>query len=55
MVRTNIYIDENHKNFLETIDSRKLSEHIRIAINEYLDRLRAEKASASVSKITNDK
>lgn len=53
MVRTNIYLTEKQHDFLNSgIESIKASEHIRRAIDEYIQRMTAIKSSASTSSIS---
>ena len=51
----NVYLTEPQIEFLNSVDSIKLSEHIRRAIDDYVDTLRSWRACASASKIIKDK
>ena len=53
MRRMNVYLTEPQIKFLNSVDSIKLSEHIRRAIDDYVDTLRSWDACASASKIIN--
>ena len=50
MVRKNVYITPEQIEWLLLLDSVSVSEHIRRAIDEYIDRIKANNVSASASK-----
>ena len=49
MIRKDVYLTSEQASFLESQDL-SLSEHIRRAIDDYIDKLKALKVSASKSK-----
>ena len=50
MQRVNIYLKESHLQFLKELNELSASEHIRRALDQYIDKLQPVKASASLSK-----
>ena len=50
MVRKNVYFREKSVTFLKTLKTLKFSDHIRRAVDEYIDRLKQKNVSASESK-----
>ncbi len=50
MVRRSFYITLNQVNFLGNLSNITISEHVRRALDEYIDKLREDKSSASLSK-----
>ena len=50
MVKKHLYLDEEQVLYLELLDSLSLSEHVRRAIDDYIDRIKATNVSASASK-----
>jgi hypothetical protein len=48
MVRTNIYLNKNQIDFLKTLNDLSISEHIRRALDIYIDSFKI-KSSASLS------
>lgn len=53
MVRKEFYIEEDQIEFLSTLPGT-VSEHIRIAIDEYIDRKKREKLQVSESPTNNN-
>jgi len=51
MLRTNVYLTEEQRDFLRDFNKLKLAEHIRRAIDDYINKLRSNKASGSLSTI----
>lgn len=49
MIRVNFLLDESTFNFLKNLPGT-ISEHIRRAINEYIDKIKAQQISASQSE-----
>jgi len=50
MKRINLYIGEDQVSFIKNLGGLSLSEHIRRAIDAYIDELKGNKVSASQSK-----
>jgi GMP synthase PP-ATPase subunit len=50
MDRINLYISEKQLTYLKKLSDISLSEHIRKAIGEYIERLESNKVSSSPSK-----
>lgn len=50
MVRRNVYVTPSQIEFFLSLDTLTISEHIRRAIDEYIERLKITKVSASASK-----
>jgi ribosomal protein L18E len=51
MIRKNFYLSNNQYRFLRDLNDISISEHIRRAIDEYIDKKRSRKVSVSISKI----
>lgn len=49
-IRRNFYIGIQQNNFLESQKDLSVSEHIRRAIDQYIEKLTLQKTSASASK-----
>jgi len=50
MVRRNLYLTEEQVTFLESLENITLSEHIRRAVDTYIQELKGLNVSASESK-----
>ncbi len=50
MLRRNIYVSQEQTDFLKTLTNINVSEHIRRAIDEYIQKLKTTNVSASASK-----
>jgi hypothetical protein len=53
MVRRNINLEDEAFTFLSTFNSLTFSEHVRRAIDEYIDRILPTNSAFSASKIIN--
>jgi len=51
MVLKHIYVKESHITFLKSFSETTFSEHARLALDDYVERLQAKKSSASTSKV----
>jgi hypothetical protein len=51
MVRKNVFLNERQINFLLENKELNISDHIRRALDEYIDTLKSWRACASASKI----
>lgn len=53
MVRRNINFEDEQYEFLSTFNNLKFSEHVRRAVDEYIDRILPTNSAFSASKIIN--
>ena len=50
MIRKNFYMDQGQSNFLLKVGGATVSEHLRRAITEYIEKLQNKNATTSPSK-----
>ena len=54
MLRRSIYLKESQVTILNNLDEMKLSEHVRRAVDQYIDKIQYERVSASASERKNE-
>ena len=50
MTRVNLYLKKTQIKFLKNFNGLSVSEHVRRALDQYIDKLKSDKVSASRSK-----
>jgi archaellum component FlaD/FlaE len=53
MQRKNVFLNDKQISFLLENKELNISDHIRRALDEYIERLKSERATSSASKIIN--